>query len=115
MLDLALAAFLLSGTWDRLYTALDLPPPRPVIYAQLAGAALIAFAYLSWAAATDALGARRFTHAAAALHLAAAALLLAWRGFTDFDVGALGTAVLVAVALALVGVAALHARVARSP
>ena len=113
--DAVLALFLLSATWDRLYTALGLPPPRPVVYAQLAGGLLAGFAYLHWAAAADAGLARRVTGAASAVHLALAVLLLAWRGFTDFDVGGGGTAVLIAASLALVVLAALEARVARSP
>lgn len=113
--DALLALFLLSPTWDRLYTAVGLPPPRPVVYAQLAGAVLAALAYLQWAAPADAGLARRVAGAASAVHLAFAVLLLAWRGFTDFDVGGGGTAVLISASLALVVLAALEARVSRSP
>ena len=43
--------FLLAATWDRLYEFFGLPVPEPPFYAQLLGAALVAFAILEWALA----------------------------------------------------------------
>ena len=40
----------LAGTWDGLYDALDLAQPKPGISSQIAGAMLVAFAYLLWVA-----------------------------------------------------------------
>jgi hypothetical protein len=46
--DAVLAVFLLSSTWDALYDFLGLPVPKPAFYAQLLGAALVAFAIVEW-------------------------------------------------------------------
>jgi hypothetical protein len=46
--DAVLAVFLLSSTWDDLYEFLGLPVPKPAFYAQLLGAALVAFAIAEW-------------------------------------------------------------------
>ena len=114
MLDLLLGLLLLSGTWDALYNALDLPPPRPVLYAQLAGALLLAFAYLLWTAAADRVLTRPVAAVVATVNAAGAILVITWRFFTDFEVGALGTTLLLAVAAALVLLAVVEARIARA-
>jgi len=44
----ALAVFLLAATWDWLYDFFGLPLPEPPFYAQLLGAALVAFAIVEW-------------------------------------------------------------------
>ena len=49
---LVLGAFLLLGSWDGLYDALDLPQGLPALSSQLGGIALVALAYLLWAAAS---------------------------------------------------------------
>lgn len=41
----------LSGTWNGLFDALDLPQGRPALFTQLGGAALLGVAYLLWLAA----------------------------------------------------------------
>jgi hypothetical protein len=41
----------LSGTWDGLFEALDLPQGRPALFTQLGGAVLLGVAYLLWLAA----------------------------------------------------------------
>ena len=46
-----LAVFLLAATWDSLYDLAGLPLAEPPIYAQLLGAALVAFAIVEWKAA----------------------------------------------------------------
>jgi hypothetical protein len=46
--DAALALFLLSSSWDRLYEFLGLPLPKPAFYAQLLGVALVALAIVEW-------------------------------------------------------------------
>ena len=114
VLDFVLGLLLLAATWDALYDILDLPRPRPVLYAQLAGALLLAFAYLLWRAATDEALTRPIAAVVAGVNAAGAGLIVAWRLFTDFDVGALGTALLVLVAGALVVLAVVEARIARA-
>jgi len=48
LLDALLAAFLLAGTWNALYEAVEVPHPDPAVYAQIAGAFALGFAYLLW-------------------------------------------------------------------
>ena len=50
VLDVVLGSILLAAPSGGLYDALDLPPVEPMLYAQIAGAALLAFAYLLWIA-----------------------------------------------------------------
>ena len=73
----ALAVFLLAATWDDLYDFFGLPLAEPPIYAQLLGAALVAFAIVEWAlAGTPA--ERAVTLAAAVGSAIAAAVLAIW-------------------------------------
>lgn len=46
VLDFVAGLLLLSGTWDGLWDALDLPQGRPALFMQVGGAALLGFAYL---------------------------------------------------------------------
>ena len=48
---LVVGVVLLAATWKSLYEELDTFRPAPWIWAQLAGAALLAFAYMCWRAA----------------------------------------------------------------
>ena len=73
----ALALFLLAATWDRLYEVFGLPLAEPPFYAQLLGAALVAFAIVEWAlAGTPA--EQTVTLAAAVGSAVAAAVLAVW-------------------------------------
>ena len=73
----ALAVFLLAATWDRLYEFLGLPVPEPPFYAQLLGAALVAFAILEWRLAGSPAEAA-VTFAAAVGSTIAAVVLAVW-------------------------------------
>jgi hypothetical protein len=107
--DAALALFLLSSTWDDLYEFLGLPVPKPAFYAQLLGAALLAFAIVEWTIAGRP-GSREVAGGVAVGSALAVAILVVWlvsgrvRGDTH------GEVILWFVAAFLALEAALHAR-----
>jgi hypothetical protein len=104
----ALAVFLLAATWDALYDFFGLPLPEPPFYAQLLGAALVAFAILEWAlAGTPAQ--RTVTFAAAVGSALAAAVLAVWLLAADTDLDTHGLLALWSVAVFLALAAAVHA------
>jgi predicted alpha/beta-hydrolase family hydrolase len=104
----ALAVFLLAATWDALYDFFGLPLPKPPFYAQLLGAALVAFAILEWAlAGTPAQ--RTVTFAAAVGSALAAAVLAVWLLAADTDLDTHGLVALWSVAAFLALAAAIHA------
>jgi hypothetical protein len=104
----ALAVFLLAATWDALYDFFGLPLPEPPFYAQLLGAALVAFAILEWAlAGTPAQ--RTVTFAAAVGSALAAAVLAVWLLAADTDLDTHGLVALWSVAVFLALAAAVHA------
>jgi hypothetical protein len=85
LLLLVVSLLLLASTWTALYDALGLPLAQPELYAQLAGAVMLAVAYLLWIAPRDA----RLTHAVAASAAVgnglSAAILLVWLGTDRVD------------------------------
>ena len=104
----ALAVFLLAATWDRLYELLGLPVPEPPFYAQLLGAALVAFAIIEWALAGSPAEAA-VTFAAAVGSALAAAVLAAWLLFGDTELDTHGLIGLWSVAGFLAAAAVIHA------
>jgi predicted alpha/beta-hydrolase family hydrolase len=103
----ALAAFLLAATWDALYEFFGLPLAEPPIYAQLLGAALVAFALVEWAlAGTPA--ERTVTLAAAVGNALAAAVLVVWLLVADTDLDTHGQVALWSVAAFLAAAAVVH-------
>jgi hypothetical protein len=103
----ALAVFLLAATWDGLYEFFGLPLAEPPIYAQLLGAALVAFAIVEWAlAGTPA--ERAVTFAAAVGSAIAAAVIAAWLLAADTDLDTHGEVALWSVAAFLAAAAAVH-------
>jgi hypothetical protein len=104
----ALAAFLLAATWDALYEFFGLPLAEPPIYAQLLGAALVAFAIVEWAlAGTPAEG--TVTFAAAVGSAIAAAVIAVWLLAADTDLDTHGQVALWSVAAFLAAAAVVHA------
>ena len=107
--DAVLALFLLSSTWDALYDFLGLPVPKPAFYAQLLGAALVAFAIVEWLLAGRP-GSRELAGGVAVGSGLAVAILVVWllsgrvRGDTH------GEVILWFVAAFLALEAGLHAR-----
>ena len=104
----ALAAFLLAASWDRLYDFFGLPVPKPSFYAQLLGAALVAFALVEWALAGSP-AERTVTLAAAVGSAIAAAVLAAWLLAAGADLDTHGLVALWSVAAFLALAAAIHA------
>ena len=106
----ALAVFLLAATWDGLYDFFGLPLPEPPFYAQLLGAALVAFAIVEWALAGSA-AERAVTLAAAVGSALGAAVLTVWLLAEGGDVDAHGLLALWSVVAFLALAAAIHALV----
>lgn len=104
----ALALFLLAATWDRLYDFFGLPLPEPPFYAQLLGAALVAFAIVEWALAGSP-AERTVTLAAAVGSAIGAAVLGVWLLVEGSDVDAHGQVALWSVVAFLALAAAVHA------
>lgn len=104
----ALALFLLAATWDELYDFFGLPLPEPPFYAQLLGAALVAFALVEWLLAGSP-AERAVTLAAGVGSAIGAAVLVVWLLAADTDLDAHGLVALWSVAAFLVLAAAIHA------
>jgi len=51
--SLLFGVLMLAATWKDLYAELEIPAPRPWVYAQLLGAVLVGLAYMVWRAARD--------------------------------------------------------------
>jgi hypothetical protein len=112
--DFAAGLLLLSGTWDGLWDALDLPQGQPALFVQVGGAALLSLAYLLWRAADEPPLWEPVALAAAGADGLAAVIVLIWlvTGLPD-DVGALGTILLIALAVVLGLFTALKVRIAQ--
>lgn len=102
LFDTALAVLLSAGSWDALYDALDLPVPKPALYAQLAGVLLLGWAWLLWT--------RPLGRVVAAVNALAAALIVVWLAAGKVTSDALGITLFALVAAALVAFAVAEAR-----
>ena len=109
--DAALALFLLSSSWDALYEALGLPPPKPAFYAQLLGVALVALAVVEWRLAGRP-GQRDLALALAIGSALAAAVIVVWLAAGKVVAETHGKVNLWLLATFLALAAVLHARVA---
>lgn len=117
-LTAALAVLLLSGTWDALYAALDLPHRGPALLVQLGGAGLLGFAYLLWVAPRSLEMARAVALAAAVAGALAALIIAAWLIFrtnAQLAVGTQGAVELAATAIVLALLAIAQMRIAGLP
>src|SRR5262245_54158867 len=103
----ALAVFLLAATWDGLYEFFGLPLAEPPIYAQLLGAALVAFAIVEWALAGSP-AERAVTLAAAVGSAVAVAVPVAWLLAADTGLDTHGKIALWSVAAFLAVAAVVH-------
>jgi hypothetical protein len=112
--DLAAGLLLLTGTWDGLWDALDLPQAQPALFVQVGGAALLGWAYVLWRAADEPALRAPVALAAAVADGLAALVVLIWlvTGELPDDVDALGTILLIALVVVLGVFAALKARIA---
>ncbi|HYY76124.1 MAG TPA: hypothetical protein VE644_07390 [Gaiellaceae bacterium] len=104
----SLAAFLLASSWDALFETFGLPLPRPAFYAQLLGAALVAFAVVEWALAGKP-GERAVTVAAAVGSALGAAVLAVWLAAGETGADTHGLVALWSVAAFLAVAAGAHA------
>lgn len=111
-----LSFFLLAGSWDGLYDALDLPQALPALTTQLGGIALAALAYLLWSVAATAGLARPAAIAGVICHGGGAAIVAAWLivrdPASDLEIDTLGTVILISVAAVLALLAFALGRVA---
>jgi hypothetical protein len=107
--DAVLAVFLLAATWDGLYEFLGLPVPKPAFYAQLLGAALVAFAIVEWTLAGRP-GSRELAGAVAVGSALAVLILVVWLLSGRVTGDGHGEVILWFVAAFLALEAALHAR-----
>jgi hypothetical protein len=112
--DLAAGLLLLTGTWDELWDALDLPQGQPALFVQVGGAALLGWAYVLWRAADEPPLRAPVAPAAAVADGLAALVVVIWlvTGELPDDVDALGTILLIALVVVLGVFAALKARIA---
>ena len=106
--------FLLTGTWDGLWDALDLPQGKPALFVQVGGAVSVGLAYLLWRAAEEPPLRAPVALAAAGTDALVALIVLVWlvTGSLPDDVDALGTALLIALVIVLGTFALLEARIA---
>jgi hypothetical protein len=112
--DLAAGLLLLTGTWDGLWDALDLPQAQPALFVQVGGAALLGWAYVLWRAADEPPLRAPVALAAAVADGLGALVVVIWlvTGELPNDVDALGTILLIALVVVLGAFAVLKARVA---
>jgi hypothetical protein len=103
----SLAAFLLASSWDGLVELFGLPAPEPAFYAQLLGAALVAFAVVEWTQAGKE-AERAVTVAAAVGSALAAAILVVWLAAGETGADTHGLVALWSVAVFLALGAAIH-------
>jgi hypothetical protein len=91
---LALGLVLLAAPWDGLWDALDLPQARPELWTQLAGAVVLAIAYLLWVAPHDESVTRATAATACLANALGAVILTAWLAAGELEAGALGKTLL---------------------
>jgi hypothetical protein len=113
---LLLGILLLLGSWDGLYSALDLPQALPALFPQLGGAAFVALAYLLWAAGSRPELAPAAAGAGLIVEGGSAVIIAAWLIFRDpsedLGIDTLGTTLLVVAAAVLAVLALALARIA---
>jgi hypothetical protein len=107
--DASLALFLLASSWDALFEFLGLPVPKPALYAQLLGAALVGLAIVEWLIAGRP-GQREVARGVAVGSALAATLIVVWLLSGRLSTDGHGDLILWFVAAFLALEAALHAR-----
>jgi hypothetical protein len=117
-LSVVLGLLLLAATWGGLYDALEIPQPRPWVYAQILGAALLGLAWIAWHAATAPAATRLVAQGLAIVDLIGFVIIAVWVFSDDRGIpssGSLGSWIfdVTAVVLAVLGV--LEARAFRRP
>jgi hypothetical protein len=112
--DLVAGLLLLTGTWDGLWDALDLPQGQPALFVQVGGAALVGWAYVLWRAADEPPLRAPVALAGALADGLAGLVVLIWlvTGELPGDVDALGIILLIALVVVLGAFAVLKRRIA---
>jgi cytochrome bd-type quinol oxidase subunit 2 len=110
---------LLAATWEGLYDTLDIPQPRPWVYAQLLGAALLGLAWIAWrAAAADEAQTRLVAQGCAILDLVGFVIIAIWVFSDDVGIpssGSLGSWIFDITAVGLLVLGIIEARAFRKP
>ncbi len=116
-LGIGFGALMLAATWGGLYDALDIPQPRPWVYAQLFGALLLGAAWMAWKAADDPAQRGTVAQGLAIFDAIGAVVIVVWLVSDDAGVpdgGSLGSWIFVATAVAMAALAVLQGRAFRS-
>jgi hypothetical protein len=111
-----LGALFILGTWDGLYSRLDLPQALPALGPQIGGVALLGLAFLIWSAGANLALRRPVAVAGALFYLGSAAVVAAWLIFkhkVDLGIGDTGWVVLIVTAVIFAGLGAALVRAAR--
>jgi hypothetical protein len=116
IVGLVVGSFLLLGSWDGLYDALDLPQGLPAMSAQLGGISLVALAYLLWSASPRPELARVAAVTGLIAEGGAALIIAGWLILRDpsddLGIDTLGTVILIVIAAILAALAVGLARIA---
>lgn len=116
VLGVVFGAVMLAATWEGLYDALEIPQPRPWVYAQIGGAALIGLSWIAWHAAKDPAQTRLVAQGAAIVDIGAFVIIAVWVFSDDVGIpssGSLGSWIFDITAVALVVLGILSARAFR--
>jgi hypothetical protein len=112
-----LGALLILGTWDGLYSWLDLPQALPALGPQIGGIALLALAFLLWTAVENVALRGPVGIAGALFYLGSAGVIASWLIFKDkidLEIGDQGWVILIITAVGLAALGAALVRAARS-
>jgi hypothetical protein len=111
-----LGALFLLGSWDGLYSRIDLPQALPALGPQMGGIGLLALAYLLWSASSTPQLRRPVAVSGVLFYLGSAILIAAWlifRDKPDLMVGDRGWTILIIAAVVFAGLGAALARAGR--
>jgi hypothetical protein len=112
-----LGALFILGTWDGLYSRLDLPQALPALGPQIGGVALLGLAFLIWSAGANLAMRRPVAVAGALFYLGSAGVIASWLIFRhkiDLGIGDTGWVILIVTAVVFAGLGASLVRAARS-
>ena len=108
-------ALFLAGTWDGLYSTLDLPQGQPATFVQVGGAVFWGFAYLLWLASRTPALMLPVARSSALANAIGAAVLIVWLIHGKLGIGTLGDVLLAAAAAISVAFTALYLKAGLRP
>jgi hypothetical protein len=117
LVSVLVGGLLLLGTWDGLYSRLDLPQALPALGPQIGGIGLLGLAYLQWSAGSNPALRRPVAVAGGFFYLGSAAVIASWLIFKhkiDLGIGDAGWIVLIVTAVVFAGLGFALFRAARS-